>query len=254
MNGTPAEASAPSSAPPKKPQWPAHNAPRVWFLTDGLSPVGISLSRHLLEHGDYVVAGILPDEFNSARGDELREFISEVAREGSGTVSREAMVVDEDMAEEEDAHASDEDDEIGTKAANGKKNNGKAPVRRKRWRERFKLVGVDGRNVGHCQSAIADAIEAFDRIDILLICRSEALIGTIEELHQSPRTEALVNDQFATNFFAPVNVLRALLPSMREKRNGHIVVLTGIGTLVLFFQALAYANLLTQALTSELRV
>jgi NAD(P)-dependent dehydrogenase (short-subunit alcohol dehydrogenase family) len=82
--------------------------------------------------------------------------------------------------------------------------------------------------MGQCQSAIADALDAFDRIDILLICRSEALIGTIEELHQSARTETLVKDQFETNFFAPVNIIRALLPSMREKRNGHIVVLTGI--------------------------
>ena len=89
------------------------------------------------------------------------------------------------------------------------------------------------RNIGQCQSAIADALAAFDRIDILLVCRSEALIGTIEELHQSSRTEALVKDQFETNFFAPVNIIRALLPSMREKRNGHIVVLTGICTCAL---------------------
>ena len=83
--------------------------------------------------------------------------------------------------------------------------------------------------MGQCQSAIADALVAFERIDILLICRSEALIGTIEELDQSPRTQALVTDQFETNFFGPVNIMKALLPSMREKRNGHIVVLTGIG-------------------------
>jgi NAD(P)-dependent dehydrogenase (short-subunit alcohol dehydrogenase family) len=82
--------------------------------------------------------------------------------------------------------------------------------------------------MGQCQSAIADALAAFDRIDILLICRSEALIGTIEELHQSARTETLLKEQFETNFFSPVNIIRALLPSMREKRNGHIVVLTGI--------------------------
>lgn len=89
---------------------------------------------------------------------------------------------------------------------------------------------VVARCISQCQSAIADALVAFSRIDILLICRSEALVGTIEELNQSTRTQSMARDQFETNFFAPVNVIRALLPNMREKRNGHIIALTGIST------------------------
>lgn len=53
-------------------------------------------------------------------------------------------------------------------------------------------------------------------------------MGSIEELSQTDRTQTLVRDQFETNFFGPVNVLKAVLPSMREKRNGHIVAMTGI--------------------------
>lgn len=86
------------------------------------------------------------------------------------------------------------------------------------------------RSIGQCQSAIADALAAFNRIDILLICKSFALVGSIEELAQSPRTHSLVRDQFETNFFTPVNIIRVLLPSMREKRNGHIIALTGISS------------------------
>lgn len=84
------------------------------------------------------------------------------------------------------------------------------------------------RIIAETQSAVAEALGAFGRIDILFICKSEALVGSIEELSQTGRTQTLVRDQFETNFFGPVNVVKAVLPSMREKRNGHIVAMTGI--------------------------
>lgn len=87
------------------------------------------------------------------------------------------------------------------------------------------------RNIAETQSAVAEALAAFGRIDILLICKSEALVGSVEELSQTERTQTLVRDQFETNFFGPVNVIKAVLPSMREKRNGHIVAVTGISEL-----------------------
>lgn len=199
---------------PKVPQFPPHNAPRVWFVTDGLAPVAISLSRYLLEHGDYVVAGVVPTEFTERRGDELREFLAEVAHEGEG--------------EERDGRESGESRTM------------------KRWRDRFRVVGLDAkydfidaarglqaanfcsRAVGQCQSAIAEAIQAFHRIDVLLICKSFTLVGSIEELSQSNHVLSLVRNQFETNFYGPVNIIKAVLPHMREKRNGHIIVVTGI--------------------------
>lgn len=112
----PAQSSHASAQPsiPKVPQFPPHNAPRVWFITDCLAPVAISLSRYLLEHGDYVVAGVVPTEFTEKRGDELREFLVEVAHEGEGE-RRQGM------------------------------ENGESPRTMKRWRERFRVVGLDGR-------------------------------------------------------------------------------------------------------------
>ncbi|KIV99035.1 uncharacterized protein PV09_09262 [Verruconis gallopava] len=225
-----------NTSPPKTPQWPAHNAPRVWFLTDGLSPIAISLSRHLLEHGDYVVAAILQQEYDTPRSEELREFLREVASDGTNRRVGDDVEPEDDQQGDADYEENGEarefceepnDGSAGDGNTNNRRNE-KSRTPRKRWRDRFKIVGMDGRNVGQCQSAIADALAAFQRIDILLICRSEALIGTIEELDQSYRAQCLVRDQFETNFFAPVNIIRALLPSMREKRNGHIVVLTGI--------------------------
>lgn len=58
-----------------------------------------------------------------------------------------------------------------------------------------------------------------------------AVIGAVEELAQSTRTITLVEDTFETNFFANVNIIKAVLPIMRERKNGHIIMLTGISKL-----------------------
>ena len=36
-----------------------------------------------------------------------------------------------------------------------------------------------------------------------------------------------MRDQFETNYFANVNIIRAVLPSLRARKNGHIIILTG---------------------------
>ena len=57
-----------------------------------------------------------------------------------------------------------------------------------------------------------------------------AIVGTVEELASTPHALTLVRSQLETNFFGPVNMIRASLPTMREHRCGHIMVLTGIST------------------------
>jgi len=167
--------------PPRSPKFPTHNAPRVWFLTSANSPVGISLTRHLLAHGDYVTAGVLPVEFEKQedRSSDFRAFLEEVGNTDA-------------------------------------------------WRSRLRVVALDIRIMGQCQSAIAEAVQSFGRVDILFVCTSECVVGTVEELAQTARTRTLIRDQFETNFFGPVNVIKAILPTFRNKRNGHIVVMTAI--------------------------
>jgi len=162
------------------PQFPTHNAPRVWLITSGDSPIGISLARQVLDHGDYVVSGIIPSDFEreGARTEEFQGFLTEVRK----------------------------------KAGAG-------------WKERLRIVQLDVRMMGQCQASVAEAVHIFGRIDILLCNTSQAIIGTVEELAASARTQTLVRDQFATNFFGPMNVVRAALPEMRSKANGHIIVL-----------------------------
>jgi NADP-dependent 3-hydroxy acid dehydrogenase YdfG len=39
---------------------------------------------------------------------------------------------------------------------------------------------------------------------------------------------SLSRDQFETNVFAAINVVKAVLPVMREKKNGHIILLSTV--------------------------
>ena len=82
--------------------------------------------------------------------------------------------------------------------------------------------------MGQCQAAVAEAIHTFQKIDILFCGTSEAVIGTVEELAATHRTLTLVEEQFESNFFGPMNMIKCVIPEMRSKTNGHIIVLAGI--------------------------
>lgn len=70
--------------------FPARNGPRVWIISAGDSPIGISLARQLLEHGDHVVAGITPlhgDSEDPPRAD-FEAFLAEITAGGNGDIQR----------------------------------------------------------------------------------------------------------------------------------------------------------------------
>ena len=114
-----------TSASSKRPeiQFPPHNAPRVWFLTNFTSPVAIALARQVLDHGDYVVGGVLPSEFDKdgERGEELRSFLDSVRGAGD-----------------------DGDADTGAER-NGDADGSGETSSRKKWRERLRVVGLDAR-------------------------------------------------------------------------------------------------------------
>ncbi|KAK0626694.1 hypothetical protein B0T14DRAFT_113893 [Immersiella caudata] len=100
---------------------------------------------------------------------------------------------------------------------------------REGWKDRIRGIRCDGRVMGQCGAAVAEAVQVFGRIDILLCCKFEAVIGTVEELSTSPATRNLVRDQFETIFFSQVNFIKAALPQFRAQHTGHIIILTSIG-------------------------
>ncbi|KAM3423260.1 hypothetical protein BST61_g704 [Cercospora zeina] len=210
--------SAPSEIKlPRTPKFPTHNAPRVWFLTCANSPIGISLCRHLLAHGDYVTAGVQPTEFEreEERSRDFKDFLEELS---APSTPKDGM--DDD----------DEPDEQGkaSRKEKSKERLEKEHRERELWKSRLRVVALDVKIMGQCQSAVAEAVRCFGRVDILFCCHSEIVVGTVEELSQSPRTLSLVKDQFEMNFFGPVNIIKATLPVFREKKNGHIVLMTAV--------------------------
>lgn len=66
------------------PQFPSHNEPRVWVITAGDSPIGISLTRQSLAHGDYVLAGLAYSnlERDECRREGFEAFMVEVEAKG----------------------------------------------------------------------------------------------------------------------------------------------------------------------------
>ncbi|KAJ5669330.1 hypothetical protein N7462_010400 [Penicillium macrosclerotiorum] len=171
------------SYPDSHAHFPSHNEPRVWLITAGDSPIGISVARQVLAHGDYALLGLAHSVLDR---DERR-------REGF-----EAFLCE--VKEHQDEG----------------------------WDQRIKAVPLDIRMMGECQAVFAEAVAAFGRVDILLCCTSQALIGTVEELSASQQTLNLVRDQFEVNYFGPLNIIKAALPHMRRESNGHIMILSGI--------------------------
>lgn len=55
-----------------------------------------------------------------------------------------------------------------------------------------------------------------------------AVIGAVEELSTTPETLSMTRDLFETNFFGPVNIIKAVLPTMRTRSFGHVMVLTDV--------------------------
>jgi NAD(P)-dependent dehydrogenase (short-subunit alcohol dehydrogenase family) len=68
----------------------------------------------------------------------------------------------------------------------------------------------------------------FGTVDILVCCTSQVIVGTVEELAASQTTLNLVREQFETNYYGPVNIIKAALPQMRKQKSGHVLVLSGI--------------------------
>ncbi|KAK4105021.1 NAD(P)-binding protein [Parathielavia hyrcaniae] len=100
---------------------------------------------------------------------------------------------------------------------------------REGWKDRIRGIRCDGRAMGQCGAAVAEAVHVFGRIDILLCCKFEAVIGTVEELSATPATRNLIRDQLETIFFSQVNFIKAALPQLRAQHTGHIMILTSIG-------------------------
>lgn len=85
------------------------------------------------------------------------------------------------------------------------------------------------------ERAVAEALHRFRRIDVLANIAGRGSLGAAEEF-----TLEQLREQMEVNFFAAVEMTRAVLPAMRRQKSGHVLQLTSIGGLAAYQGFAAY--------------
>jgi len=102
--------------------------------------------------------------------------------------------------------------------------------------ERLAFVPLDVTSEEQAKQAIAVAVEEFGRIDVLVNNAGYSLLGNLESL-----TTEQIEQQFATNFYGVLYVMRAALPVMRHQRSGRIFNVSSMAGVIGYATAGAYA-------------
>lgn len=118
----------------------------------------------------------------------------------------------------------------------------------------FPLLALDVRNTDSIQKAIQHIIATSGRIDVVINNAGVGITGPLEEL---PTVE--IRNNFETNFFGPIEVMKAVLPQMRSQQSGLIINVTSIaGYMGLPYRSVYSASkgaleLITEALRMEVK-
>ncbi len=119
---------------------------------------------------------------------------------------------------------------------------------------KFPIVALDVTQPETIKSCIAEVLSLENRIDVLVNNAGAGITGPIEEI-----PDAEIKRNFETNFFGPVNVIKAVLPSMRQQNAGLIINITSIaGYMGLPYRGIYSASkgaleLVTEAFRMELK-
>ncbi|UWY27819.1 SDR family oxidoreductase [Flavobacterium sp. TR2] len=118
----------------------------------------------------------------------------------------------------------------------------------------FPLVALDVRNSDSIKTAVNRIIETSGRLDIVINNAGVGITGPLEEI---PTEE--IRNNFETNFFGPIEVMKAALPQMRKQNSGLIINITSIaGYMGLPYRSVYSASkgaleLITEALRMEVK-
>jgi short-subunit dehydrogenase len=87
----------------------------------------------------------------------------------------------------------------------------------------FPLVTLDVRDENSIQEAVHQIIQKSGRLDVVINNAGVGITGPLEEI---PTAE--IKNNFETNFFGPITVIKAVLPQMRSQKSGLIINITSI--------------------------
>jgi NAD(P)-dependent dehydrogenase (short-subunit alcohol dehydrogenase family) len=116
--------------------------------------------------------------------------------------------------------------------------------------DRVRPVHLDVTDAAQRDAAIAEALERFGRIDVLVNNAGRTQVGAVEET-----TDAELRALFELHFFAPAALTRAVLPHMRRQGGGAIVQMSSVGGQVTApgFGAYCATKFALEGLTETLR-
>jgi NAD(P)-dependent dehydrogenase (short-subunit alcohol dehydrogenase family) len=118
----------------------------------------------------------------------------------------------------------------------------------------FPLVALEVRNPDSIHAAVSKIIATSGRLDIVINNAGVGITGPLEEI---PMEE--IKNNFETNFFGPIEVMKAALPQMRLQKSGLIINITSIaGYMGLPYRSVYSASkgaleLVTEALRMEVK-
>jgi len=118
----------------------------------------------------------------------------------------------------------------------------------------FPLMALDVRNVDSIRKAVADVILITGRIDVVINNAGVGITGPLEEI---PTVE--IKNNFETNFFGPIEVMKAVLPQMRLQKAGLIINITSIAAYMglpyrsVYSASKGALELITEALRMEVK-
>jgi NAD(P)-dependent dehydrogenase (short-subunit alcohol dehydrogenase family) len=87
-----------------------------------------------------------------------------------------------------------------------------------------RAVALDVTDYAAAQAAVAAAVDAFGRLDVVVNNAGYADVASVEDVAIDDFTA-----QIATNLLGVVNVTKAALPVMREQGSGHIMQVSSVG-------------------------
>lgn len=118
----------------------------------------------------------------------------------------------------------------------------------------FPLLTLDVRNTESIHLAVTKIIAVSGRLDIVINNAGVGITGPLEEI---PTAE--IKNNFETNLFGPIEVMKAVLPQMRSQKSGLIINITSIaGYMGLPYRSIYSASkgaleLITEGLRMEVK-